>query len=227
MIQTKEINTHRGRGKVKVVLKKKSKIKVIKIKKPKESTPPKKLPNKERREREYLTPDEIDKLIDAAKTIGRHSLRDATMVLMCYRHGLRVSELINLRWNQVNFKLGLLHVIRSKNGLDTTHRLYGPEIRALRKLKKEYPDTQFVFVTERKGPLTDSTFRKIVDRAGKKAVLGMPIHPHMLRHSTGFKLANDGQDTRAIQHYLGHKNINNTVKYTQLNMGRFQDFWKD
>ena len=82
-------------------------------------------------------------------------------------------------------------------------------------------------MTERKGPMTDSTFRKIVGRAGEKAELGMPIHPHMLRHSTGFKLANDGQDTRSIQHYLGHKNINHTVKYTQLSVDRFQDFWPD
>jgi type 1 fimbriae regulatory protein FimB/type 1 fimbriae regulatory protein FimE len=83
------------------------------------------------------------------------------------------------------------------------------------------------FVTERKGPLTDAAFRKIVARAGRAAGLDFPVHPHMLRHATGFKLANDGQDTRAIQHYLGHKNIQHTVRYTELSTDRFKDFWDD
>ena len=98
---------------------------------------------------------------------------------------------------------------------------------ALRKLARAYPETPYVFVTERKGPLTDSAFRKIVARAGVVAGLDFPIHPHMLRHSTGFKLANDGQDTRAIQHYLGHKNIQHTVRYTELSSDRFKEFWDD
>jgi site-specific recombinase XerD len=82
-------------------------------------------------------------------------------------------------------------------------------------------------MTERKTPITDSTFRKMLAHAGKKAKLGISVHPHMLRHSTGFKLANDGQDTRSIQHYLGHKNIQHTVRYTELSPVRFKDFWKD
>ncbi len=124
-------------------------------------------------------------------------------------------------------KQGILHVSRLKNGVSSTHPLHGPELRALRKLKRDYPDTPYVFVSERKGPLTASNVRKIVSRAGYKANLGMPIHPHMLRHSTGFKLANDGHDTRAIQLYLGHKNIQHTVRYTELAIGRFKDFWAD
>src|SRR5215831_5717388 len=131
---------------------------------------------------------------------------------LAYRHGLRVAELIALRWDQVNLQDGLLHVRRRKNGLSSTHPLYGVELRALRQVAREYPDTPYVFVTERKGPFTDSTFRKIVARAGAAAQLGFPVHPHMLRHATGFKLANDGHDTRAIQHYLGHKNIQYTVR---------------
>ncbi len=94
-------------------------------------------------------------------------------------------------------------------------------------MKRDYPDTPYVFVSERKGPLTASNVRKIVSRSGEIAELGMPIHPHMLRHSTGFKLANDGHDTRAIQLYLGHKNIQHTVRYTELAVGRFRDFWSD
>lgn len=191
------------------------------------SKPPKRIKNSKRRPREYLTPNEIEKLLDASKQVGRYGSRDAAMILMAYRHGLRVSELIALKWSQIDLKQGLLHVNRLKNGITSTHPLFGPELRALRVVKRDYPDTEYVFMTERKSPITDSTFRKIVARAGEQAKLGMPIHPHMLRHSTGFKLANDGQDTRSIQHYLGHKNIQHTVRYTEISPVRFKGFWKD
>jgi len=105
--------------------------------------------------------------------------------------------------------------------------LSGIEIRALRKVQRDYPDTQFVFVSERKAPMTSSTFRKIIARAGEAAKLGFSVHPHMLRHSTGFKLANDGHDTRSLQHYLGHRNIQHTVRYTEMSANRFNGFWKD
>jgi type 1 fimbriae regulatory protein FimB/type 1 fimbriae regulatory protein FimE len=189
--------------------------------------PPPKQPNAERRSREHLTPTEIEALIGAARRLGRHGHRDATMILLAYRHGLRVSELVSLRREQVDLQEGLLHVRRRKNGLSSTHPLRGPEIRALRKLVRDYPETPYVFVSERRSPMTEATFRKLVARAGDAAELGMPIHPHMLRHSTGYKLANDGQDTRAIQLYLGHRNIQHTVLYTQLAADRFNRFWKD
>jgi type 1 fimbriae regulatory protein FimB/type 1 fimbriae regulatory protein FimE len=92
---------------------------------------------------------------------------------------------------------------------------------------RDYPDTPYVFVTERKGPLTAATVRKLVARAGVKAELDFPVHPHMLRHACGYRLANDGHDTRAIQHYMGHKNIQHTVRYTDLAADRFNGFWKD
>jgi len=189
--------------------------------------PPKKVKNIERRNREYLMPAEMDKLINAAKQIGRYGQRDATMILIAYRHGLRVSELIALKWSQIELKQGLLQVIRLKNGVASTHPLFGPELRALRMLKRNYPESDYVFMTERQTPITDSTFRKIVARAGKEAKISLSVHPHMLRHSTGFKLANDGQDTRSIQHYLGHKNIQHTVRYTEISPIRFKGFWKD
>lgn len=189
--------------------------------------PPPKVPNADRRSREYLTPSEIDRLIAAARGLGRHGDRDAAMILLAYRHGLRVSELTGLRREQVDLRQGLLHVHRRKNGLPSTHPLRGPELRALRKVFRDYPETAYVFVSERRAPMTAATFRKLIARAGDAAGLGMPIHPHMLRHSTGFKLANDGQDTRAIQHYLGHRNIQYTTIYTQLAPDRFNDFWKD
>ena len=189
--------------------------------------PPPKVPNADKRSREHLTPAEIDRLISAARGLGRHGDRDAAMILLAYRHGLRVSELTGLRREQVDLRQGLLHVHRRKNGLPSTHPLRGPELRALRKLFRDYPETAYVFVSERRAPMTAATFRKLIARAGDAAGLGMPIHPHMLRHSTGFKLANDGQDTRAIQHYLGHRNIQYTTIYTQLAPNRFNDFWKD
>jgi len=188
-------------------------------------SPPRRLPNRDRRSREHLT---AESLIAAAATLGRHGHRDATLILLAYRHGLRVGELVALRWDQVDLKAGLLHVARLKNGVAATHPLRGPELRALRRLQRDYPaSSAYVFTTERQGPLTDSAVRKIVARAGAAAGMTMPIHPHMLRHACGFKLANDGQDTRAIQQYLGHRNISHTVRYTELAPQRFRNFWQD
>ncbi len=188
--------------------------------------PPRRVPNQARRSREYLTQKEVSALIETAKKIGRHGHRDATLILLAYRHAFRVAELVSLRWDQIDLTQGLLHVTRAKNGTPSTHPLRGPEIRALRRLQRDYSGP-YVFVTERKGPLTTSAVRKIIARAGEFAGLGFPVHPHMLRHACGFKLANDGHDTRAIQHYLGHKNIQHTVRYTELAAGRFNGFWED
>ena len=189
--------------------------------------PPTRIHNKILRDREHLTPHEVELVIDVSRKQGRYGYRDATMILLTYRHGLRISELLALQWSQIDLRQGHIYVKRRKNSISTTHPLFGPEIRALRKIKRDYPETQYVFVTERKGPMTDSTFRKIVSRAGKEAGLQFSIHPHMLRHSTGFKLANEGTDTRSIQHYLGHKNIQHTVRYTEIVPSRFKDFWND
>lgn len=183
--------------------------------------------NTELRTREYLTEKEVEALIKAAKNTGRHQHRDATLILMMYRHGLRVAEVIALRWDQVSFDDGSVHVNRVKNGKASTHPLRGPVIRALRRLKREQQSSPYVFTTERGGPLTASTVRKMVARAGTNADLPFPVHPHMLRHACGYKLANDGHDTRALQHYLGHRNIQHTVRYTELASDRFNGFWKD
>ncbi len=184
--------------------------------------------NSDRRVREHLTPDEVERLITAAKSLGRHGHRDATLILLAYRHGLRCRELVSLRWDMFDLKQGALHVVRDKSGRPSTHPLRGPELRALRRLRREYPDTPYLFVSERKGPLTRSAVRKIVSRAGDKAGMqDLHVHPHMLRHACGYKLANDGQDTRAIQAYMGHRSISSTVRYTELSAGRFKDFWQD
>ncbi len=190
--------------------------------------PPRRVTNASRRSREYLTPDEVAKLMSAAGKTGRHGHRDATMILIGYRHGLRVSELVSLRWDAVDFTQGVLHVTRLKNGTPSVHPLRGPELRALRRLQREQDESRYVFNTERGGPMTASTARKMVARAGEIAGLGqLKAHPHMLRHGTGYKLANDGRDTRAIQHYFGHKNIQHTVRYTEMASGRFRNFWND
>lgn len=189
-------------------------------------TPPRRRPNATLRTREYLTPEEVERLIRAAQK-GRYGPRDATLVLLAYRHGLRVSELISLRWEQIDLKAGLLHVHRLKNGTPSTHPLRGTELRALRQLRRDWPDSPYAFCSERSGPMTSSNVRKLLARCGQSARLPFPVHPHMLRHACGFKLANDGQDTRAIQLYLGHKNIQHTTRYTELSPTRFQNFWKD
>jgi type 1 fimbriae regulatory protein FimE len=189
--------------------------------------PPRRVANRERRTREHLTPDEVARLMTAASRGSRHGHRDATLILVGYRHGLRVSELVALRWDQIDLRQGLVHVFRLKNGVASTHPLRGPELRALRRLQREYSASPYVFVTERRGPLSDSSVRKIVARAGEEARFGFPVHPHMLRHACGFKLANEGHDTRAIQHYLGHQNIQHTVRYTELAADRFKTFWRD
>jgi type 1 fimbriae regulatory protein FimB/type 1 fimbriae regulatory protein FimE len=163
----------------------------------------------------------------AARSTGRHGHRDNTIILLAYRHGFRVGELVALRWDQIDLKQGLLHVRRSKNGAPSTHPLRGPEIRALRRLRRDYPASPYVFVTERGGPMTDANVRKMIGRAGLKADLTFSTHPHMLRHGCGYKLANDGHDTRAIQVYLGHKNITHTTRYTELASNRFDTFWRD
>jgi type 1 fimbriae regulatory protein FimE len=188
---------------------------------------PRKLRNIERRPREYLTPKEVALLEEHARRRGRYGHRDATMILIAYRHGLRVSELCALRWDQIDFEHGSLHVHRMKNGTASVHPVGGREIRALRRLRREQPESRYVFLTERQSPMTAAGFRKMLARRGKSSEFPFPVHPHMLRHACGYKLANDGQDTRALQHYLGHKNIQHTVRYTELSPERFKTFWDD
>ena len=134
---------------------------------------------------------------------------------------------ISLRWDQADLVHGRLRVNRLKNGIPSVHPLTGIELRALRRLQREQKPGRYVFMSERGAPMSAVAFRRMVTRLGPAAKLSFPIHPHMLRHSTGFKLANQGVDTRSLQHYLGHKNIQHTVRYSELSPERFRDFWKD
>src|SRR3984893_2578893 len=188
---------------------------------------PRRKPNAEYRSREHLTEREVERLIEAVKG-NRWGHRDATMVLVAFRHGLRASELVDLHWDQIDLERALLHVRRLKNGSPATHPLTGKELRALRRLQREQEvKSPFVFTWERGTPFTKRGFQAMVERAGKAIGFDVKIHPHMLRHACGFKLANDGVDTRTIQAYLGHKAIQNTVRYTELAPTRFKSLFRD
>src|SRR5271156_4626305 len=148
-------------------------------------------PNRELRTREHLTPTEVERLIEAAKD-NRRGHRDATMILIAFRHGLRAFELVDLRWDQVGLDEGVLHVRRLKNGTAATHPLTGKELRALRKLERESSGNPFVFVSERGAPFSVSGFRRMVERAAQGAGHDLKVHPHKLRHACGYALANQG-----------------------------------
>jgi site-specific recombinase XerD len=188
------------------------------------SPPPKKSSN---RDREYLRTSEISAMIRVAKKVGRHGVRNGAIILLMFRHGLRTAELVALKWTQIDFADGYIEVHRVKHGHDSIHPLRSPEIRALRQIQRDYTDTSYVFVSERQAPLSTRSIRHIVARAGKLAGIPFEVHPHQLRHACGYYLAAQGQDTRAIQDYLGHKNIHHTVRYTQMSPQRFENFWMD
>ena len=171
-------------------------------------------------------PDRVERLIKAVGE-NRYGHRDATMILIAFRHGLRVSEVCDLRWDQADFAQAVLHVRRAKNGTPSTHPLTGREMRALRRLHREAPASPFMFVSERGAPFTTAGFARMLERAALSAGLDIKVHPHMLRHACGFALANQGRDTRGLQAYLGHRYIQHTVRYTELSSDRFKGWWRD
>ena len=205
----------------------KSHLKLVKPATVKRTVTPRRRPNADLRTREHLTETEVERLMKAAGK-NRWGHRDSTMVLVAYRHGLRVSELVDLRWDQIDFTTATLHVRRVKQGTPSTHPVRGDELRALRRLQREQePKSPFVFTSERAGPFGTAGFARMMERAGIEAKLPFKAHPHMLRHACGFALANKGHDTRALQAYLGHKNIQHTVRYTEMAPTRFKDFWRE
>jgi type 1 fimbriae regulatory protein FimB/type 1 fimbriae regulatory protein FimE len=177
------------------------------------------------REREYLTQGEVERLVKTARGRGRHGQRDSLAILMAFRHGLRASELVGLKWSQVDFATQRLTVHRLKGSLDATHPIEGDELRALRKLARtQETGTRFLFMTERGAPVSVAWFQRMLSRVGVEC--GLPlVHPHMLRHATGFALADKDRKVREIQDYLGHRNIQNTVGYTRLAPSRFDTIW--
>jgi type 1 fimbriae regulatory protein FimB/type 1 fimbriae regulatory protein FimE len=172
--------------------------------------------------RTYLTEGEVERLIKAAETP-----RDKAMILIGYRHGLRVTELVNLRWRQVDLDAGRVRVERLKDSESGVHPLSGREIRALRALRRVgQAGSAFVFLSYKGAPMTRQAFDKVLRAAGAKA--GMPdVHAHLLRHGCGFRLVNLGLDTLSLAAYLGHKQVQNTKRYAKMNATRFDGLWKD
>ena len=202
----------------------KARLKLVTPAKEKRTVMPTRRANAALRPREHLTEREVEKLIQAAKG-NRWGQRDSTMILIAFRHGLRASELCGLQWSDVEFESGTLHLRRVKGGATSTHPLLGNELRALRVLKRE-AKSPFIFVSERGAPFSVSGLAKLIERAGVEAEMPFKIHAHMLRHTTGYVLANKGTDTRTLQAYLGHRSIQSTVRYTELAPGRFKNLWR-
>lgn len=183
--------------------------------------------NIEKRSREYLLPSEVELLIEAAR-IARNGQRDSTLILLSYRHGLRVSEAIGLTWSDIDFGGGSIHINRLKKGISGRHPLRKPELIALHNIRrKQLIDSPFIFNSQQGKVLGERSVRRIVGVAAIAAHLPFTVHPHMLRHACGYYLANKGFDTRAIAEYLGHRSLEHTYRYTAIAPGRFNDFWGD
>jgi type 1 fimbriae regulatory protein FimB len=179
--------------------------------------------------RSHLTGLEVGKLIGATRGT-RNEARDHCLLLLMFRHGLRVSEACRLRLDQMDTHGRVLHITRLKHGLSTSQPLRGDELKAigawLKQRARMKPTGKSFFVSERRKPLHRSTVNLLLDTCSKAAALPFSAHPHMLRHACGFALADQGADTRLIQHYLGHRNIQHTVRYTAANPARFERLWR-
>ncbi len=186
-------------------------------------------PNATYRVREHLTEQEMSELLTALKA-NRHGHRDWLLGLLIYRHGLRVSEACDLRWDDIDLPKRTITIRRLKGSQDSSHYLERDETVGLKAFQRFYAAQgcacSDVFVNERGQPFSRMGIARIVERAGKAAKLSFPVHVHMLRHSTGYALANRGMDTRRLQHFLGHVSIGNTVRYTAMSPEPFKDIWR-
>jgi integrase len=169
--------------------------------------------------RRHLRPEEAQKLIAAAGKRGRYPDRDRLLLRLAYRHGLRASEAVGLRWEAFDLDGGSLTLTRAKGSRTSTHTVARDDLSALRKMRKA-TNGPWVFETERGGPLSVDAMQYIVRTAGEAAGMGDAIHPHMLRHGAGYALINDGVDVRLVQEFLGHASITSTAIYTAISPKR-------
>lgn len=185
------------------------------------------LRQKDTRPRKHLEPAEVAALLRAARKSGRYRMRDEAAVLLAYRHGLRATELVALQWAQIDLKGATITINRAKGGMTTQHPLRTIELRILGKLRRADPEAKYVLMSERGTPWSTSNWRKVLARLGTAAKLPFHPNPHALRHACGFKLAADGVDTRALSHYLGHRSLQSTERYTAQSAHRFRDFFRE
>ena len=197
------------------------------------TTPPKRKSNKHYRSREYLTPSEVRSLLNATLSrTSRYAERDFLLMLMMFRHGLRVGEAVGekygLRWDAVMWGEGQIFITREKGSDSGVHPLREDELLHLKKLREQFPDSKYIFVSERGEVMKTDAVRKLIGRVAAEAGLDIKVHCHMMRHACGYFLVNRGYNTREIQDFLGHRDIKHTEKYTKLNAQRFMNFdWGD
>jgi len=181
--------------------------------------------------RRYLTGKEVQAMMQAARH-GATGERDYCLILLAFRHGMRISELLDLHYRDLDLNEGRINVRRLKNGFSTIHPLRFDEREAVERWSQERAGwrgagrTDAVFISRRGTPLSRQQAYRIIRAAGVDAGTVTHTHPHMLRHACGYELAERGADTRLIQDYLGHRNIRHTVRYTASNAARFAGLWE-
>lgn len=181
--------------------------------------------------RRYLTAHEVSCMMDAVRS-GSNGARDYCLILLGFRHGMRISELLGLRYQDMDLHAGRISIQRLKNGFSTIHPLMPDELDAIRiwsRVRSTWrgaAGTEVLFLSRKGGAMSRQQAYRIIRSAGERAGTVTSTTPHMLRHACGYELAERGADTRLIQDYLGHRNIRHTVRYTASNAARFVGLWE-
>lgn len=176
------------------------------------------------RGKKHLTPNEVDQICKCIQRSSRYAVRDELMILCAFHHGFRAGELVKLQWQNIDLKTRQMRVERLKNGIDTMHPITSKrEIMLLNRLHKAQnkPNGGYVFNTERNTPVSRNGFQKVVNKFSELA-LGVKWNAHSLRHGCGTELVERGIHLSTIQHYMGHRNIQNTAVYLHGAASRFK-----